>query len=364
MGIAGNEWGFQVGTLPKGARDKISDVPGVTVGHCTLADGVVQTGVTALLPHQGDVFHEKVLAASYVINGFGKTTGLVQIDELGTLETPILFTNTLSVGTAQTALVKYMLEKNPDICETTGSVNPVVCECNDCGLNDIRGLHVTEQHVFAALADCKADFAEGAVGAGRGMRCHGLKGGIGSASRVVELDGKPYTMGALVLSNHALFDDLIVAGTPIHTLLNNSIPPHEDKGSIITVLATDIPLSERQLRRLCRRALVGLSRTGSYCGNGSGEIVIAFTTANRVPHYSEKALLPMTLLHDDAINPAPRRDGYRQPWPHLPQPDGTFKKTRLKRCNTEKSPASDRRFVSLTRTVRARRCPVRGFCFT
>ena len=117
------------------------------------------------------------------------------------------------------------------------------------------------------------------------------------------LDGKPYTVGALVLSNHALFDDLIVAGTPIHTLLNNSIPPHEDKGSIITVLATDIPLSERQLRRLCRRALVGLSRTGSYCGNGSGEIVIAFTTANRVPHYSEKALLPMTLLHDDAINP-------------------------------------------------------------
>lgn len=292
MGIAGNEWGFQVGTLPKGALDKISDVPGVTVGNCTLADGVVQTGVTALLPHPGDVFHEKVLAASYVINGFGKTTGLVQINELGTLETPILFTNTLSVGMAQTALVKYMLEKNPDICEITGS-----------GLNDIRGLHVTEQHVFAALADCKADFAEGAVGAGRGMRCHSLKGGIGSASRVVELDGKPYTMGALVLSNHALFDDLIVAGTPIHTLLSDSIPPHEDKGSIITVLATDIPLSERQLRRLCRRALVGLSRTGSYCGNGSGEIVIAFTTANRMPHYSEKALLPMTMLHDDAINP-------------------------------------------------------------
>ncbi|MEQ2386152.1 P1 family peptidase [Faecalibacterium intestinale] len=303
MGIAGNEWGFQVGKLPKGALDKISDVPGVTVGHCTLADGVVQTGVTALLPHPGDIFHEKVLAASHVINGFGKTTGLVQIDELGTLETPILFTNTLSVGTAQTALVKYMLEKNPDICETTGSVNPVVCECNDCGLNDIRGLHVTEQHVFAALADCKADFAEGAVGAGRGMRCHGLKGGIGSASRVVELDCKQYTIGALVLSNHALFDDLIVAGKPIHTLLDDSIPPHEDKGSIITVLATDIPLSERQLRRLCHRALVGLSRTGSYCGNGSGEIVIAFTTANRVPHYSDKALLPMTLLHDDAINP-------------------------------------------------------------
>lgn len=295
--------GIRVGKLPCGPLDKISDVPGVTVGHCTLADGEVQTGVTALLPHQGDIFHDKVMAASHVINGFGKTTGLVQIDELGTLETPILFTNTLSVGTVETALVKYMLDKNPDICETTGSVNPVVCECNDSGLNDIRGLHVTEENVRAALSDCRADFAEGAVGAGRGMRCHGLKGGIGSASRVVELDGKQYTIGALVLSNHAVFDDLVVAGTPIQSLLDAHIPPHEDKGSIITVLATDIPLSERQLRRLCHRALVGLSRTGSFCGNGSGEIVIAFTTANRVPHYSEKAILPMGMLHDDAINP-------------------------------------------------------------
>ena len=253
--------GIRVGKLPCGPLDKISDVPGVTVGHCTLADGEVQTGVTALLPHQGDIFHDKVMAASHVINGFGKTTGLVQIDELGTLETPILFTNTLSVGTVETALVKYMLDKNPDICETTGSVNPVVCECNDSGLNDI------------------------------------------SASRVVELDGKQYTIGALVLSNHAVFDDLVVAGTPIQSLLDAHIPPHEDKGSIITVLATDIPLSERQLRRLCHRALVGLSRTGSFCGNGSGEIVIAFTTANRVPHYSEKAILPMGMVHDDAINP-------------------------------------------------------------
>ena len=134
------------------------------------------------------------------------------------------------------------------------------------------------------------------MGAGRGMRCHGLKGGIGSASRVVELDGKQYTIGALVLSNHAVFDDLVVAGTPIQSLLDAHIPPHEDKGSIITVLATDIPLSERQLRRLCHRALVGLSRTGSFCGNGSGEIVIAFTTANRVPHYSEKAAVSYTHL--------------------------------------------------------------------
>ena len=302
MGIDA-KWNLNIGRLPCGKLNKISDVPGVTVGHCTLADGDIQTGVTALLPHPGDIFHDKVMAACHVINGFGKTTGLVQIEELGTIETPILFTNTLSVGTVETALVKYMLDKNPDICETTGSVNPVVCECNDSYLNDIRGLHVTEQNTFDALADCKTDFAEGAVGAGRGMRCHGLKGGIGSASRIVELDGKPCTIGTLVLSNHATFDDLVVAGTPIHQLLDERIPPHEDKGSIITVIATDIPLSERQLKRLCHRALVGLSRTGSACGNGSGEIVLAFTTANRVPHYADKAILPTAMLHDDAINP-------------------------------------------------------------
>lgn len=303
MGIE-SRWGFRVGSLPHGPLNKISDVPGVTVGHCTLAQGDVQTGVTALLPHPGDTFHEKVLAASHVINGFGKTIGLVQIDELGTLETPILFTNTLSVGTAATALVKYMLDRCPDICETTGSVNPVVCECNDSGLNDIRGLHVTEADALAALADCRADFAEGAVGAGRGMRCHGLKGGIGSSSRAVELDGQTCHMGALVLSNHAKFDDLIVAGMPVAQRLEQAaqVPPHEDKGSIITVLATDVPLSERQLGRIARRAIVGLSRTGSYCGNGSGEIVIAFSTGNRIAHYPQSDLVPLRAVAENKMD--------------------------------------------------------------
>ncbi len=303
MGIE-SHWGFRVGSLPHGPLNKISDVPGVTVGHCTLADGDVQTGVTALLPHPGDTFHDKVLAASHVINGFGKTIGLVQIDELGTLETPILFTNTLSVGTAATALVKYMLDRCPDICETTGSVNPVVCECNDSGLNDIRGLHVTEENVFAALADCRADFAEGAVGAGRGMRCHGLKGGIGSSSRALELDGQTFHMGALVLSNHAKFDDLIIAGVPVARRLEQAaqVPPHEDKGSIITVLATDVPLSERQLGRVARRALVGLSRTGSFCGNGSGEIVIAFSTGNRISHYPQSDLVTLRAVSETKMD--------------------------------------------------------------
>ena len=303
MGIEAR-WGFRVGTMPHGPRNKISDVPVVTVGHCTLAQGEVQTGVTALLPHPGDTFHQKVAAASCVINGFGKTIGLVQIDELGTLETPILFTNTLSVGTAATALVRYMLERCPDICESTGSVNPVVCECNDSGLNDIRGLHVTEADALAALADCRADFAEGAVGAGRGMRCHGLKGGIGSSSRVVELDGQSFHLGALVLSNHARFDDLILAGVPIAQRLGQlpQVAPHQDKGSIITVLATDIPLTCRQLGRVARRAIVGLSRTGSYCGNGSGEIVIAFSTANKIPHYPQQSLLSLQAVGETKID--------------------------------------------------------------
>ncbi len=303
MGIQPS-WGFSVGSLPPGPLNRISDVPGVTVGHCTLAGGDVQTGVTALLPHPGDTFHEKVPAAAHVINGFGKTTGLVQIEELGTLETPILFTNTLSVGTVSTALVRYMLDRCPDICETTGSVNPVVCECNDSGLNDIRGLHVTEADALAALADCRTDFAEGAVGAGRGMRCHGLKGGIGSSSRAVELDGQTYHMGALVLSNHAKFDDLIVAGVPVAQRLEQAaqVPPHEDKGSIITVLATDVPLSERQLGRIARRAIVGLSRTGSYCGNGSGEIVIAFSTGNRISHYPQSDLVPLRAAAENKMD--------------------------------------------------------------
>ena len=303
MGIEA-AWGFAVGQMPRGPRNKISDVPGVTVGHRTLSDGGVQTGVTALLPHPGDIFHEKVPAAVHVINGFGKTAGLMQLAELGTLETPILFTNTLSVGTASTALVRYMLDRCPDICETTGSVNPVVCECNDSGLDDIRGLHVTEADALAALADCRADFAEGAVGAGRGMRCHGLKGGIGSASRIIGLDGQNYCLGALLLTNHARYDDLIVAGVPVAERLAAAkpVPPHQDRGSVITVLATDAPLTCRQLGRVARRAIVGLSHTGSFCGNGSGEVVIAFSTGCRIPHYSTADILPLQGVHEDRMD--------------------------------------------------------------
>ena len=295
--------GIRVGKLPCGPLDKISDVPGVTVGHCTLADGEVQTGVTALLPHQGDIFHDKVMAASHVINGFGKTTGLVQIDELGTLETPILFTNTLSVGTVETALVKYMLDKNPDICETTGSVNPVVCECNDSGLNDIRGLHVTEENVRAALADCRADFAEGAVGAGRGMRCHGLKGGIGSASRLVELDGKTYVVGVLDQSNFGKTKHFVLDGKPIGELLSGKIEEaRKDEGSIMMVVGTDLPVSDRQLKRIIRRAGVGLSRCGSFMGHGSGDIMLGFSTGNVYRKEEDRAVIPAAVMNEAMLD--------------------------------------------------------------
>ena len=181
-------------------------------------------------------------------------------------------------------------------------------ECNDCELNDMRGLHVKCEHVRAALADCKEYFKEGAIGAGRGMKCHDLKGGIGSASRVFELDGKTFTLGVLTMTNHAKFEDLIVGGDPVGTKWENPYPsgtirPSEkDKGSCITIIATDCPLSERQLKRIAKRAIAGLSRTGSFMANGSGEIALAFTTANRKPHYTDKAILPMALLHDDQLD--------------------------------------------------------------
>lgn len=301
MGIE-KKWNIQIGSLSAGPKNKISDVEGVKVGHCTLADGSIQTGVTAILPHTGNTFQNKVMAASHVINGFGKSVGLVQIDELGTLETPILLTNTFSVGTAGTALIRYMMEQNADIGETTGSVNPVVCECNDSDLNDIRGMHVKEEHVYEALENCSEDFAEGAVGAGRGMCCHELKGGIGSASRQFELDGKTFTAGVLVMSNHALYRDLMINGVSVSEKISHPSRDENDKGSIITILATDAPLNERQLNRICKRTVVGLSRTGSYMSNGSGEIVIAFTTANRVPHYPEKDILECRFVRDDVLN--------------------------------------------------------------
>lgn len=286
-----------------GERDLITDVPGVLVGHVTYKDGDINTGVTAVLPHAGNIFRDKVFAGAEVLNGFGKSIGLIQINELGTIETPIILTNTLNVGTAFTGLCRYMLEQNEDIGVTTGTVNCVITECNDGGLNDIRGLHVRESDVGEAIANAAEIFDEGAVGGGTGMRCLGLKGGIGSASRIVEIEGAAYTVGALVMANFGAAGNLVINGHHYDTTkAKECILKEKDKGSIIMLIATDVPLSERQLRRTAKRSAISLGRTGSYMGNGSGDIAIAFSTANRVPHDPEHAVIQTRMLHDDEID--------------------------------------------------------------
>jgi len=296
------DFGVITGTMPRGPRNAITDVKGVRVGHCTLSDGPVQTGVTAILPHGGNLFREKLLAAAHVINGFGKSAGLIQIDEMGTLETPVLLTNTFSVGAASEALVRYMLGDNPDIGRETGTVNPVVFECNDGFLNDIRGFSVREEHVLHALSSASEEFDEGAVGAGRGMSCYQLKGGIGTASRIVQTEGLSFTLGTLVLSNFGQMEDLRVDGRHIGLSIMEIHPPQEEQGSVIVVIATDIPLTERQLGRVARRATVGITRTGAFIGSGSGEIVLAFTTANRFRHDETAPLVPISMFNENSID--------------------------------------------------------------
>lgn len=299
------DYGIMIGSIPPGEKNAIIDVKGVAVGHVTLSQGEIQTGVTAVLPHKGNTFQQKFFAATHVINGFGKTMGTIQIDELGTLETPIILTNTLSIGIASDALIEYMLQRNEDIGLTTGTVNPVVCECNDGYLNDIRGSHVKKEHIIQAIENAEIEFEEGGVGAGTGMSCYQLKGGIGSASRILEFEGDKYTVGVLVLSNMGKKKDLMIQGRPAGQRIceiEKDSEVEKDKGSIIMIVATDIPLTERQLKRISKRAIVGLSRTGSYMGNGSGEIVIAFSTANKVEHYGKKKVLTINMLHDQEID--------------------------------------------------------------
>lgn len=296
--------GFTLGRMDRGERDLITDVPGVTVGHFTIHENDVHTGVTVLLPHQGDIFHDKCQAAAHVINGFGKSSGLVQVAELGTLETPMVFTNTLSVGTAWDALAHYMIERNGDIGLTTGTVNPVVFECNDSHLNDIRGFHIKKEHIDAAFAAAGETFDEGDVGAGAGMSCYSMKGGIGSASRTFKLYGNRYTVGALLLTNFGSMRDLMIGGERVGEKLfaKKQEKAERDRGSVISVIATDAPLDSRQLLRAAKRVQSGLARTGSISGNGSGEIALAFSTSLRVPHEGKGAPVPSAMLYEDDMD--------------------------------------------------------------
>ena len=281
---------LHVGSLLAGSLNAITDVRGVMVGHVTLyhPEAGICTGVTAIRPHPGNPFREKVAAGVHVINGFGKAMGLAQITELGTLETPIVLTNTLSVGTAAEGLVRWMLALDPGIGGRAGTVNPVVLECNDGYLNDIRALAVRPEHVMQALAGAAAGpVSEGAVGAGTGMICYGYKGGIGTASRVVVSAAGTFTLGGLVLANFGRRQDLRILGKPVESPPQGVSPPDAgggSGGSVIVVLATDAPLTSRQLGRLARRAVVGLVRTGSHIAHGSGDFVVAFSTAARFSH--------------------------------------------------------------------------------
>ncbi len=298
------DYGVSIGELPKGKLNKITDVKGIKVGHCTIDTDENKTGVTVIMPMEENIYQNKLVAATYVLNGYGKTLGLVQIDELGSLESIIALTNTLNVGLVHDALVEYMIGESRKNGVEIKTINPIVCECNDSYLNNIQNRAVKKEHVFKAIEDAKVDFAEGDIGAGKGMICHQLKGGIGSASRVLTIDGKNYTVGVLVLSNHGLLKDLSINGQNIGKKINKELDmkSETDKGSIISIIVTDIPLSSIQLHRICKRAGVGLARIGSYIGHGSGEIMVAFSTANIIKYESNKNILNMQILNDDIID--------------------------------------------------------------
>lgn len=300
------ERGVTIGNLQPGKKNCITDVEGVMVGQLTLDyplndnDQYVCTGVTAVLPHGGNLFREKVPAAGYVINGFGKTTGLVQVEELGLIESPIMLTNTFGVPAVTQGTLEYLLRSTPEIGDTTGTVNIVVGECNDGYLNSIRALPVKPEHAITAIENANPERAEeGAVGAGKGMVCFGYKGGVGASSRVVseEQSSKDYIIGCLVVTNFGNKDEF-----PFSKYGLSEIPQETKEtpdGSIMIILATDAPVSDRQLKRLAKRCGIGLGRTGSHYSNGSGDIVIAFSTARTIPHHSTKHVEFTHLIRDD-----------------------------------------------------------------
>lgn len=275
------------------------------VGHTTLVTGdSVRTGVTAILPHSGNIFQQKVPAAIHIGNGFGKLAGYSQVEELGNIETPIVLTNTLSVATAVDALVSHSLALPGN--EEVRSVNAIVGETNDGFLNDIRGRHVTEEHILKAISSASTDVVEGNVGAGTGTICFGFKGGIGTSSRVLPKELGGYTVGVLVQSNFG--GNLEIAGVPIGKELDKypfKKALESADGSCMIVLVTDAPLSSRNLERIAKRAMFGLAKTGGIGSNGSGDYVIAASNAkqNLIPYRSESPMNPVSFLRNDQMSP-------------------------------------------------------------
>jgi len=301
------EFGIKTGILEPGKWNAITDVEGVKVGHVTLIKGKnIRTGVTAILPHDGNIYQEKVPGAVYVANGYGKLTGYVQIEELGNIETPIILTNTLSVPTCANGLITYTLSLPGN--EEVFSVNAVVGETNDGWLNDIRGRHVKEEHVMEAIKKAKSGpVEEGNVGAGTGTICYGFKGGIGTSSRKLPPSRGGYTVGVLVQTNHGgVFQ---INGYPIGVRLGKYYMEKDleefKEGSCMIVVATDAPLDSRNLKRLAKRALLGIARTGGFYSSASGDFAIAFSTAKdlRVPHRSKAHTRNVEILRNDRVSP-------------------------------------------------------------
>jgi len=301
------ELGVAPGTLSPGRFNAITDVPGVLVGHFTyVAEPGIRTGATAIVPRAGNLFQRKVPAAVVVANGFGKLIGSTQVDELGQLETPIILTNTLNVWEAATALVDYTLAMSGN--DAVYSVNPVVGETNDGYLNDIRSRPLNADHFKQALAiAATGPVSEGSVGAGTGTTTMGFKGGIGTSSRLVEVGGASFVVGVLTQSN---FDgSLTIAGAPVgnelRAALNDNQATAGRDGSCMIVVATDTPLDARQLRRLGSRALVGMARTGANFSHGSGDYVIAFSTAESmaIPHASAEPVHESTVFSESMLTP-------------------------------------------------------------
>src|SRR5215213_8279984 len=310
--------GIVIGTYATGPLNAITDVAGVKVGHTTLFSGEgalksgvgpIRTGVTVVIPRD-DVWHKKVTAGSFVLNGTGEMTGLSWVAESGFLEYPIALTNTLNVPRVANGVMSWMIGQYPEIGISDDTLTPVVAECDDGRLNDIQGRHVTEADVAAALSSASSGpVSEGTVGAGTGMISYGFKGGIGTASRRLPDHEGGYTIGALVNANHGRRSELVVTGIPVGERYDGSVAVAAaptsglSEGSIIIILSTDAPLDGRQLTRLAQRAALGLARTGSTARHGSGDFILAFSTAHVIPHYPAHPTYTLTHLADTHLNP-------------------------------------------------------------
>jgi len=309
--------GLAPGRFAPGPFNAITDVTGVRVGHSTLirddtsssgATRHVRTGVTAVLPNETNIFEQRVFGSGFVLNGAGEVAGLTQVMEWGLIETPILLTNTLSVGSVSSGVVQHMLKRFPGIGREQDVIIPMVGECDDSWLNDIRGGHVTDEHVAEAIdSAASGPVAEGNVGGGTGMITCDFKGGIGTSSRVLPASDGGHTIGVLVMSNFGHVRDLRMAGIPVGSILADEYEVlarrEHSYGSIIAIVATDAPLLSYQLHRVAKRAALGIGRAGSHAAHGSGEIVVAFSTGNTVPHHADDRVTNVSFLLDPSLNP-------------------------------------------------------------